>query len=485
MDDKQCVFSDLIGSEEIELMPLAESGSNRKYYILKDLSAGREVVAVYNEDIRENEAFINIGNGLASGGVRVPKVIAVSADGKAYIQQYLGDTALYDVIARCRTNPADGESKQLLSSLLEECMRQLARIHWVASTHIDFSCCYPVESMTARDILWDLNYCKYCFLKLVYAEFDEARLQDDFDTLTRYILEAIRLQPAKVFMYRDFQSRNVMVKDTMPWFIDFQGGREGLFLYDIVSFLWQGRAGFSADERLRLIDVYFDEAMRLIPNLDRQQFLKLLPDVILFRSLQVLGTYGFRGRYEGKKTFQSSIPAVLRNIADISDDISGRYPEIVTMIEKLDRKYNAVSVDDVDIFDGLTVTVSSFSYKRGYPEDKSGNGGGFVFDCRAIHNPGRYDEYKQLTGMDAPVKRFLEDDGEIMPFIEHVKGLVGPSVDKYVKRGFKSLCVSFGCTGGQHRSVYSAEAIAEWLSKRKDVRVHLIHREQNVDRYLE
>ena len=484
MDDKVSLFSGLIGSGTIELSPLAESGSNRKYYRLKDLSAGREVIAVYNEDVRENEAFINLDKALASCGVRVPHVIAVSADRMAYLQEDLGNTSLYDVISRCKANPAEVESARLLSSLLDDCMRQLARIHWVASPSIDFSRCYPVGSMTARDILWDLNYCKYCFFRPVYAEFDEARLQDDFDKLCQRMLEAIGMQPSRVFMYRDFQSRNVMVKDGAAWFIDFQGGRAGLFLYDVVSFLWQGRAGFSADERLRLVDVYFDEAARIMPEIDRGRFVDLLPDVVLFRSLQVLGTYGFRGLYEKKKTFQSSISAVLRNIMDISESISDRYPEIVSVVRRLEHKYDVLAVVDTDTFDGLTVTVSSFSYKKGYPEDKSGNGGGFVFDCRAIHNPGRYDEYKQLTGMDAPVRQFLEKDGEILPFIEHVKALVGQSVDRYVKRSFKSLCVSFGCTGGQHRSVYSAEVIADWLSKRGDVRVHLIHREQGVDRYL-
>ena len=303
MDDKVSLFSGLIGSGTIELSPLAESGSNRKYYRLKDLSAGREVIAVYNEDVRENEAFINLDKALASCGVRVPHVIAVSADRMAYLQEDLGNTSLYDVISRCKANPAEVESARLLSSLLDDCMRQLARIHWVASPSIDFSRCYPVGSMTARDILWDLNYCKYCFFRPVYAEFDEARLQDDFDKLCQRMLEAIGMQPSRVFMYRDFQSRNVMVKDGAAWFIDFQGGRAGLFLYDVVSFLWQGRAGFSADERLRLVDVYFDEAARIMPEIDRGRFVDLLPDVVLFRSLQVLGTYCFRGLYGKKKTF--------------------------------------------------------------------------------------------------------------------------------------------------------------------------------------
>ena len=484
MDSMLNRFSDLMGGTAIEVTPLAESGSNRKYYRIKDLSATREVVALYNDDVAENEAFISIDEALARRGIRVPRVLAVSPDSKSYIQEDLGDFALYDLIVRSRNNPDDASLSAQLSARLDESVRQLARLHWSASSAIDFTKCYPVSSMSARDIMWDLNYCKYCFLKPSYAVFDEARLQDDFDALCRQILVAMDAQPSRVFMYRDFQSRNVMVKDDAAWFIDFQGGRSGLFLYDVVSFLWQGRAGFSAEERLRLIDVYFDEALKIMPSLARDRFMAMLPDVVLFRSLQVLGAYGFRGGFEGKAAFKSSIPAVLNNISDISDVLRDRYPEIVAAIHGLKQRYDDASRPNECDFDGLTVTVSSFSYKKGYPTDPSGNGGGYVFDCRAIHNPGRYDEYKQLTGMDDPVKRFLEEDGEIAPFIEHVKGLVGPSVDKYVKRGFKSLQVSFGCTGGQHRSVYSAEAIAHWLSGRADVRVRLIHREQGIDRYL-
>lgn len=479
-------FSDLMGGTAIEVTPLAESGSNRKYYRIKDLSATREVVAVYNDDVAENEAFISIDEALARRGIRVPRVLAVSPDSKSYIQEDLGDFALYDLIVRSRNNPDDASLSAQLSARLDESVRQLARLHWSASSAIDFTKCYPVSSMSARDIMWDLNYCKYCFLKPAYAEFDESRLQDDFEALSRRVLAAMDAQPSRVFMYRDFQSRNVMVKDGHVWFIDFQGGRAGLFLYDLVSFLWQGRAGLSSDDRLHLIDAYFDEALSIEPAIDRQLFMDMLPDVILFRSLQVLGAYGFRGGFEGKQAFKSSIPAVLGNITGIADELQGRYPEIIATINRLRQKYDAAPghTNASDTYDGLTVTVSSFSYKKGYPADPSGNGGGYVFDCRAIHNPGRYDEYKQLTGMDDPVKRFLEDDGEILAFIEHVKGLVGPSVDRYVKRGFKSLQVSFGCTGGQHRSVYSAEAIARWLQERKDVRVHLIHREQGVDRFL-
>lgn len=488
MDDIVSRFSDLMQGDAIEATPLAESGSNRRYYRIKDLSDSREVVAVYNDDVAENEAFISIDETLVANGIRAPRVIAVSADRKSYIQDDLGDTSLYDLICFTRSNSDDEEAAALLSDMLAESMRQLARLHWNVSGHIDFTKCYPVHSMTARDIMWDLNYCKYCYLKPAYAGFDELRLQDEFDMLCSRILSAMSSQPSKVFMYRDFQSRNVMIKDAAPWFIDFQGGREGLYIYDMVSFLWQGRAGFSDDRRKALIDIYFDEAHRIVPMLSMADFAEMLPDVILFRSLQVLGAYGFRGNFEKKKAFISGIPAVLNNICALSDTLSDRYPEIISVATDLLQRYEAAESAALaaDDFDGLTVTVTSFSYKKGVPEDPSGNGGGYVFDCRAIHNPGRYEEYKRLTGMDEPVKRFLEDDGEIFPFLSAVKALVGPSVERYVKRGFKSLQVAFGCTGGQHRSVYSAEATARWIAETFDgVRVHLVHREQGVDKFID
>lgn len=128
----------------------------------------------------------------------------------------------------------------------------------------------------------------------------------------------------------------------------------------------------------------------------------------------------------------------------------------------------------------LEITIYSFSYRKDLPKDPSGNGGGYVFDCRAIHNPGRYDEYKPLTGLDKPVIDFLEKDGEITGFLGHIYPLADQHIMRYQERGFSYLMFSFGCTGGQHRSVYAAQHLADYIAEKYKVKVILHHREQNI-----
>lgn len=282
-------------------------------------------------------------------------------------------------------------------------------------------------------------------------------------------------------MVRDFQSRNVMVKDGEVWLIDFQGGRRGPLAYDVASFLWQARAGFTAEQRLRLVDKYLDEVEKY-GEIDRDKFKKALKLFVLFRTLQVLGAYGFRGLYEGKVHFRKSIPAAIANMRELLDDVPDELENLKMVLHGLCDSPRFGSIGNEG--GGLVVKVISFSYMRGLPEDNSGNGGGFVFDCRAVHNPGRYEEYKKLTGRDEPVRRFLRDDGEIEVFLSNCKSLVGASVERYLKRGFRNLMVCFGCTGGQHRSVYSADAMAAWLNEKYGVEVLLEHREQGITEVL-
>lgn len=273
-----------------------------------------------------------------------------------------------------------------------------------------------------------------------------------------------------------------MVKEGDVWLIDFQGGRRGPVAYDVASFLWQARAGFGEEQRKRMVERYLDEAEKYA-TVDREEFKKALKLFVLFRTLQVLGAYGYRGLFEGKVHFRKSIPAALENVRALL----GEMPDELSYLRKiLGRVCEAEKFRPTAGADGhLTVRVMSFSYMRGLPDDASGNGGGYVFDCRAIHNPGRYEEYKKLTGRDEAVKKFLEEDGEILTFLEHCKSLTGASVEKYLKRGFSDLMVCFGCTGGQHRSVYSADAMAKWLNEKYGVRVILEHRERGIKERLE
>lgn len=279
-------------------------------------------------------------------------------------------------------------------------------------------------------------------------------------------------------MYRDFQSRNVMIKDGQPWFIDFQGGRRGPCYYDVASFLWQAKAGFPDDLRNDLIDRYI-EAAEKYREIDPIQFKQTLKQFVLFRTLQVLGAYGFRGYFEKKPHFMQSVPYAIENLRNLlNDQPFSEYPYLSKMLREL---VGMKQFSDELEKRQLTVKVLSFAYKKGIPNDTSGNGGGYVFDCRAINNPGKYDRYKPFTGLDRQVIEFLENDGEILDYLEHCYSLVDGTTKRYIERGFTNLMVAFGCTGGQHRSVYCAQKMAEHLNREFNVRVELLHREQNIE----
>ena len=364
--------------------------------------------------------------------------------------------------------------------MLAQTLRALAHIQVEGAKGLDWSVCYPVPCFDRRSLMWDLNYFKYDYLKLTGAEFSEPALEDDFERLADKLLTA----PCDVFMYRDAQSRNVMIKDGKPYFIDFQGGRRGPIYYDLASFLWQAKANYPQALREELLDVYLAELAKTgyaVPS--RETFYETLPHFVLFRMLQVLGAYGFRGLYERKAHFIESIPFARKNLAELFaqvPELQEEYPALYNTAGcTLHSGASAYTAGEA-IQDRLTVSVYSFSFKKGVPEDVSGNGGGYVFDCRSTHNPGKYEQYKTKTGLDKPVIEFLEQDGEILDFLAHVYPIVDHHVTRFLERGFTHLQVSFGCTGGQHRSVYSAESLARHLRETfgDRIRVDLCHREQ-------
>ncbi len=453
------------GVKPESVLPLTPAGSNRQYFRL----TGREtVVGVIGTSIEENKAFIYLTRHFTSKGLNVPEILAVSDDSWCYLQSDLGDTSLFEL----------RDSVELL----DKAVAALPEFQYRGAEGLDFSKCYPVSDFDAQSILWDLNYFKYCFLNTTAVPYLEGRLEDEFRKLSM----KLSCNPAGTFMYRDFQSRNVMIKDGTPYFIDYQGGRRGPAEYDIVSFVTQARANFHESLREHLIETYIKSASRFV-DIDVTLFKERVRLFSLLRMLQVLGAYGFRGKFERKPHFLKSIPMALENLRHLLSKPFDEFPYITEILGKmLDACHDRASKDvDETRPSNLTVTVTSFSYKRGLPKDTSGNGGGFVFDCRGMENPGRYDEYKQLTGLDRPVIDFLESKGEIQPFVEHCYGIVDPSVRCYDRRGFSSLMVSFGCTGGQHRSVYSAQAMAEHIKALfPHVNVHLVHREQKIDRVL-
>lgn len=466
MDQLHNLYKQYTGHAPERVDELATSGSNRRYY---RLHGNPTLIGVIGTCREENHAFIYLDNHFVQAGLPVPTTLAVSDDGMTYLQTDLGNDTLFNSIEKGRqTKSFSSEEKELLIKTIS----LLPDIQFKGAIGLDFSNCFPAAQFDVRSIMWDLNYFKYCFLKAVGLEFDENRLEDDFQAMAEVLMRS----QSSTFMYRDFQSRNVMLKDGQPWFIDFQGGRKGPFYYDVASFLWQAKAGFPQSLRDELIAVYI-KALRKYKPVDESYFNEQLRHFVLFRTLQVLGAYGFRGYFEKKPHFMQSVPYALDNLRDLLEQDFPEYPYLTAILRQL--------IDMHQFSDRmnrqLTVRVMSFAYKKGIPDDTTGNGGGFVFDCRAINNPGKYDRYKPFTGLDTQVISFLEEDGEITHFLDHCYALVDATIQRYIERGFTSLMIAYGCTGGQHRSVYSAQHTAEHIAKKFNCKVILNHREQNLE----
>ena len=477
---------------------LKQQGSNRIYTRETDEN-GRSIIRVQGTNRDENRAFIYMARHFHALGLPVPELYSVSEDEMSYTQEDLGDTLLFDAIRHGRETGSFSEEER---TLLERALRALAHVQVEGAQDFDWTVCFPVPEFDERSIRWDLNYFKYCFLKATRLEFSEPDLEGDFDrmvsnlTAERSYSETVLQQSGPTaewsFMYRDFQSRNVMIRDGQPYFIDFQGGRRGPTQYDVASFLWQAKANIPSALRDELIDAYLDELEKIeisthhSPLTNRDSWKESLKHFVLFRTLQVLGAYGFRGYFERKQHFLESVPNAIRNLRELFEQnpkIQQEYPTIFSLADLLSiPTVNRRSTDGQSQCQALVVTIYSFSFKRGIPADESGNGGGYVFDCRSTHNPGKYDEYKQLTGIDQPVIDFLEKDGEILAFLESVYRLVDHHVERFIERDFSHLQVAFGCTGGQHRSVYCAEHLAQHLHEKYGIEIHLIHRERGIDK---
>lgn len=449
---------------------LPASGSYREYARLK--SANYIVIGAYNQDIKENQAFLEFSAHFRNKNIPVPCIYAVNGALDCYLQEDLGNTTLFDFLSSTREK--EGFSSKIVDEY-KKVLRELPRIQLVAGKDIDYSVCYPREAFDKQSMMWDLNYFKYYFLKLAKIPFDEQRLEDDFQAFSDYLLAVDN----NAFLYRDFQSRNVMLKDGKVYFIDYQGGRKGALQYDLASLLYDAKANIPEAEREELLEFYLDE-LNQYKHVDRSKFKSLFDGYVLIRIMQAMGAYGFRGFYEKKEHFLKSIPFALKNMETLlakNNTVLTEFPELYKVLKSVTESTFLKSISPAN--DRLTVRISSFSYKKGIPHDPSGNGGGFVFDCRAIHNPGRYPEYKHLTGKDQQVIEFLEQKSTIASFMNAVTTLVSQSVEVYLSRGFTHLSVNFGCTGGQHRSVYAAEKLAQYLRNNYPVTVVLQHVEQD------
>lgn len=466
------LYADCFGKEPVSVIKLCGDGSNRSYYRLAG-DDGFSVIGVCGVSVEENRAFMAVADAFAKSGISAPKVIAVSDDYLVYIQDDLGDETLFMSLSKSREC---GLFLQDDVEMLCRVMSVLPHIQYKVPEHFDFSLCYPYKEFDKRSVMWDLNYFKYCFLKGAGVEFNENVLEDEFEKLAEMLLE----DNENVFLYRDFQSRNVMISGGIPYFIDFQGARKGPIYYDVASFVGQARACYTADVVEKMLDAYLS-SLSQYKVVERESFMSKLQLFRLFRLLQNLGAYGYRGLFERKKPFVEIIPSALRMLGEILGTYASEFPCLAMLSGEILR----LPLFQRDEYEELTVDVMSFSYRRGIPDDTSGNGGGFVFDCRAIHNPGRYEAYKKLNGMDKPVIDFLEKESNIASFLDNAYSLVDNMVETYRKRGFTHIQVCCGCTGGQHRSVYSAEHIARHISGKFGVKVAVTHKMLNVSYVIE
>jgi aminoglycoside/choline kinase family phosphotransferase len=453
---------------------LPQSGSDRIYFRI--FTKDDNYIATYNLNKKETVTFVEFSKEFKQSGAPVPVIFAVNEDNTIYIQEDFGNKSLLDQLEAYGHN-------DYVYGLFQQSLKKLSQMQIVGGASINFDFCLTAREFGKQTILSDLLYFKYYFLDTLKLPYDKQALLDDFDALSNYLTHTGQ----KHFMFRDFQSRNVMIKNDQVHFIDYQGGMKGALQYDVASLLWQAKAELSDEWKNNLLDDYINYIDELLEKpVDRTSFISHYNGYVLIRLLQVLGAYGFRGLFERKAHFLVSIPLTLRNLKWflVNKRVGISLPEFDRLLsliveDEIVRRYTPVQASPDTL---LVVQINSFSYKKKYPVDESENGGGFVFDCRGILNPGRFETFKNLTGRDKPVKDFLEQQTKMPDFMSNACSLVDISVEDYIKRGFSNLMVSFGCTGGQHRSVYAADELARHLRNKFGVKTlvsHMIQDEKN------
>jgi aminoglycoside/choline kinase family phosphotransferase len=466
------LFVSHFGRAPRSVLEIAGDGSNRVYFRLigPDMETA---IGAYGPDADENRTFISYTRSLHAAGIAVPELYGVDESNRVWLLEDLGDTTLFAALVEARRKDPVPFPDAMLP-VYKRVVEELPRIQTIGARVIDFSVAYPRAAFDRQSILWDLNYFKYHFLKLAQVSFNEARLEQDFEKLADFLLEA----DTSFFLYRDFQSRNILLDDDgAPHFVDYQGGRRGAAQYDIASLLYDAKAAIPDSAREILLDHYLD-ALEKYVAVDRAAFVGRYRGYVLVRIMQAMGAYGYRGFFERKARFLQSVPYAAQNIARLLErGLPVDVPELVNVFERIVKDWG--HRESPPTVSGLTIQISSFSFRRGYPQDAGGHGGGHVFDCRALPNPGRHLEYTALSGRDAAVVEYLERAPEAHEFWRSVRTITDNHVEEFLRRGFNSLSVSFGCTGGQHRSVYFAERLASHLKHEfPQVNISLHHREE-------
>ena len=473
------------GTDPVSLDVLPQSGSERRYFRLYDKD-GVSVIGTYGANIKENETFFYFSEKFSEKKLATPEILAVSDDKQFYLQEDFGDVSLLNKLEA-------GGFTQPVYDLFKKSLEELARLQVNGDKDLDYDQCLTNKEFGKQAIMADLLYFKYYFLDALRKPYDKQKLIDDFEALSNYLTHT----EYKYFMFRDFQSRNIMVKNAVGentnsdsvHFIDYQGGMKGAPQYDVASMLWQARANLPDEWKYNLLEDYIDAFEDTIgQSVNRNIFQNQYNGYVLIRLLQVLGAYGFRGLFERKAQFLTSIPLALKNLKEFF-----QHQSLGIVVPEFSKVLNLCVADEIieqftpiqaDERTPLIVRIRSFSYRNGVPDDDSGNGGGFVFDCRGILNPGRIESMKVQTGRDKAVKDYLEQQTKMTEFLNSVFDIVDISVEDYIKRNFENLSVSFGCTGGQHRSVYAADALARHLRNKFKVKIELQHLVQDAKNWI-
>ena len=467
MDVLERLFEQHFGRRPEKTLPLQGQLGGSGRAIVRLTSGAATAIGIVYPVREENTAFLEFTRHFRRHGLPVPEIFAEDLNAGAYLEEDLGDTTLFDFLSAHR----DGERIEApVVEAYRKVVETLPRFQVEAARDLNYKVCYPRASFDRQSISWDLNYFKYYFLRLSGVPFNEQALEHDFSRLTKFLLTA----PRDYFLYRDFQSRNIMLRDGQPFFLDYQGGRKGALQYDIASLLYDGKADLPPELRQELLDHYLQNLARYA-NVTRDAFMEHYYAFVYVRILQALGAYGFRGFYERKRHFLQSVPYALKNLRWLAHHVT-----LPIALPALMDAFGAMLASEkllalAGSAENLTVRIFSFSFHRQMPADESGNGGGYIFDARCLPNPGREDQFKPLTGKDAPVVDYLNQQEIVHRYFSSVAALVEASVVAYQRRGFKSLMVSFGCTGGQHRSVFLAEQLAKHLRANSAVDIVVRH----------
>ncbi len=455
------LFKKWNGNSPDSISPLPVSGSARKYFRLKNNNIS--VVGVFGPEQKENKAFISFSKHFKSLGLNVPEIYDEDLSSNIYLEEDLGDLTLFKLLK------SDFSSAKMY---YKKAVEDLILFQVDGRKKIDYSICYPRDSFDRQSMKWDLNYFKYYFLKPLNIFYDEQKLEDDFNSLINFLLET----DSSYFLYRDFQSRNILIKDEKLYYVDYQGGRKGALQYDLASLLFDAKADLSNEFRNEISGHYIESITKKI-RFNEKEFRRYFYGFVLIRILQALGAYGFRGIYEGKAHFLQSIPYALKNLEWLLEDskIVIKLPELEGLLNQAINNSELQKIQATQTTGKLKVTINSFSYRDKIPNDYSGNGGGFVFDCRGIENPGRQEKFIDLTGLDRPVQNFLEIETSVNDFLKNIFEIIDKTIQNYSERNFTNLQINFGCTGGQHRSVYCTQKTAEYLSANKNITIDLHH----------